>query len=206
MPIFSGSSNPFHPEELRTSAFIQAKLIAKTGFNPNHKKNEPHGFLATVASDAKEIWDDLENDEKKVANKAKNIEEKVITGAKNVVEKVKKDVKTGVKDVEEGAKKVAKKVEEGAKEVAKKVEDGAKEVKSALMTFSPETPNTTPKDDNNYIAQNAGQGIIKQDAEKAVTFVENEAVEVMKDAEEEFQKLKKEFKPCDISGHYTTES
>ena len=27
---------------------------------------------------------------------------------------------------------------------------------------------------------------------------------VMKDAKEEFQELKKEFKPCDISGHYTT--
>ena len=202
MPIFSGSSNPFHPEELRTSAFIQAKIIAETGSNPNHKKNEPHGFLATVASDAKEIWGNLKNDEKKVANKAKNIEEKVIAGAKNVVEKVEKHVETGVKDVEEGAKKVAKKVEEGAKEV-----------KSALMTFSPETPNTTPKDntnankyDNNYIAQNAGPGIIKQDAEKAVTFVENKAVEVMKDAKEEFQKLKEEFEPCDISRHYTTES
>jgi len=200
MPCFSGSSNLFHFEELRTSAFIRAKPIEKTGFNPNHKKNEPHGFLATVASDAKEIWGDLEKGGKKVANKAKNIEKKVITGAKNVVEKVKKDVKTGVKDVEEGAK-----------EVAKKVEEGAKEVKSALMTFSPETPNTTPKDntnankyDNNYIAQNAGQEIIKQDAEKAVTFVENKAVEVMKDAKEEFQELKKEFKPCDISGHYTT--
>ena len=84
------------------------------------------------------------------------------------------------------------------------------------MTFSPETPNTTPKDnkyENNYIAQNAGQEIInqdagqeiiKQDAEKAVTFVENEAVELMKDAKEEFQELKNEFKPCDISKHYTT--
>lgn len=194
--VFSGSSNLFHFEELRTSAFIRAKPIEKTGFNPNHKKNEPHGFLATVASDAKEILGDLEKGGKKVANKAKNIEKKVITSAKNVVEKVKKDVKTGVKDVEEGAK-----------EVAKKVEEGAKEVKSALMTFSPETPNTTPKDnksDNNYIAQNAGQEIIKQDAEKAVSFVENEAVEVMKDAKEEFQELKNEFKSCDISKHYTT--
>jgi len=199
MPCFSASSNPFDHGELPTSAFIKGIPI-ETNSHPIPEKNEPHGFLATVASDAKEIWGDLESDEKKVAKKAKNIEKKVITGAKNVVEKVKKDVKTGVKDVEKGAK-----------EVAKKIEEGAKEVKSALMTFSPETPNTTPKDntnankyDNNYIAQNAGQEIIKQDAEKAVTFVENEAVEVMKDAKEEFQELKKEFKPCDISGHYTT--
>ena len=197
MRIFSASSNPFDHGELRTSAFIKGIPI-ETNSNPIPEKNEPHGFLATVASDAKEFWGDLEKDGKNVENKAKH-----------VVEKVEKDVKKGVKDVEEGAKKVAQKVKEGAKEVAQKVEEGAKEVKSALMTFSPETPNTTPKDntnankyDNNYIAQNAGPGIINQDAEKAVTFVKDEAVKVTKDAEEEFQRLKKEFKPCDISGHY----
>lgn len=197
MPCFSASSNPFDHGELPTSAFIKGIPI-ETNSHPIPEKNEPHGFLATVASDAKEIWGDLESDEKKVANKAKNIEKKVITGAKNVVEKVKKDVKTGVKDVEEGAK-----------EVAKKIEEGAKEVKSALMTFSPETPNTTPTENTNVadkqVEEKAGSKI-NQLGQNAVTLFKNEAVEVMKDAKEEFQELKKEFKSCDISGHYTTES
>ena len=110
-------------------------------------------------------------------------------------------------------------VEEKAVAGAKDVEEGAEEVKSALMTFLPETPNnknvseTNPPDttstENTNVAdkqvQEKAGSTIKQKVQEAGTFLRNEAVEVMKDAKEEFQELKNELNPCDISRHYTIE-
>lgn len=199
--VYAKTSNPFQPEEVPNSAFINGIIIPEKNSKPIPKENKSPGFFGELKYGAEEV-----------VREVKKVGKKFESGAKEVGKEVGKEVKKVGKEMEVGAKYVEEKVVEDAKYVEK-------EVKSGLMTFSPEslhktdvgeekTPNTTPKDKTNVadkqVAEKAGN-TIKQEVQKASTFFKNEAAEIVNKTEQEIKNLENELKPCDISGHYTTE-